>query len=157
MPTEQLLAEMNGLRKSRDQLQKELDKRNAFAAPDLHDLAGLDDEITIHATEVRVYEANAHHERKITWRELFGLLAPHLLARPNDQVAHDSLSRALFQGGSVDDQDYQTVKIDLSALELVTVDYLRTTQGSYGLFWSLTAKGQALMMETRAVRKPKAP
>ena len=156
MPTEQLLAEMNELRKSRDELQQELNRLNAYVPPNLKDLAGLDDEITINATVKSTKYPDKHFNKSITWRELFGLIAPHLLDHPNDASVQRLFSSTFFNYAPIDDQDYQTVKIHLTALQLVTVDYLQTTQGGYGLFWSLTPKGHALMMETRTVRKTKA-
>ncbi|PYS80292.1 MAG: hypothetical protein DMF70_11275 [Acidobacteria bacterium] len=51
-----------------------------------------------------------------------------------------------------DDHVYHTIKIQFQALGLIEVQYLSTTTGGMGLFWSLTDAGQSLMMSLRAVR-----
>ena len=58
---------------------------------------------------------------------------------------------------SLDDQDFQTVGVQLQALGLVSIDYSKTTSGGMGLFWSFTPKCERLMMELRAVRSKEAP
>lgn len=50
--------------------------------------------------------------------------------------------------------DFQTVKIQFTALKLITVDYTKTTKGGMALFWSLTTRGQDLMLRLRSVKKP---
>jgi len=95
----------------------------------------------------------------ITWKKLFGLLAPYLLENPNNSLLKKSLGESLFEitgetgySPTLNDQVFQTIKVQLSAHKLVDIQNLKTTKGGYALFWSLTPKGQALMMELRTVR-----
>lgn len=78
---------------------------------------------------------------------------------PNDATVKNQLEKALFEkcdsgnhSASLNDQIYQTIKIQLQALNLVSVQYLKTTGGGMGLFWSLTNLGNALMMSLRTVK-----
>ena len=55
---------------------------------------------------------------KLTWADLFALLAPYLLQNPNDQYAKTMLTASLHdksqQGGTsptLNDQDFQTAKV----------------------------------------------
>jgi hypothetical protein len=138
------------------QLQQEINRLKAQAKPDLSNLAGLDDNIKIACTHYSGgYERNK--TATLTWREIFSLIAPFLLEHPNDiKMKNSTVPRAIFgelSRLSINDQDYETIKIHLVALGLITVDYSQTTTGGMALFWSLTPKGQALLMELRSVKK----
>jgi hypothetical protein len=54
---------------------------------------------------------------------------------------------------SINDQLYQTVKVQLMALGLVEIPYTQTTTGGMALFWSLTKKGQDQLFRLRTVKK----
>ena len=56
------------------------------------------------------------------------------------------------RSGSINDQDFQTVKIQLLSLKLIAVQYSKTVQGGVGWFWSLTPKGNKLMVELRTIK-----
>jgi hypothetical protein len=53
---------------------------------------------------------------------------------------------------SLNDQLFQTIKIQLQALGLVRIQWLRTTNNSMALFWSLTKAGKNLMVALRTVK-----
>ena len=84
------------------------------------------------------------------------------MKHPDEDYVRAVLASALFaesyegvHGGvleSLDDQNFQTVGVQLRALGLVKIEYSQTTTGSMGLFWSFTAPGERLMVEVRAVR-----
>ena len=72
----------------------------------------------------------------------------------------DRLSTDLFQqtqktGYSplINDQIYQTIKVQLIALNLVKVDFLQSQAGGMALYWSLTEEGYELMMSSRTIKK----
>lgn len=52
----------------------------------------------------------------------------------------------------LDDQDFQTVGVQLVALGLVKIEYLKATSGGMALFWLFTGVGERLMVELRTVR-----
>ena len=138
------------------QLQQEINRLKAQAKPDLSNLAGLDDNIKIACT----YHSGGYERNKtstLTWREVFSLIAPFLLEHPNDTRMKSSyMPRAIFGdlfSFSINDQDYETIKIHLVALGLITLDYSQTTDGGMALFWSLTPNGQTLLIELRSVKK----
>ena len=56
------------------------------------------------------------------------------------------------KSGSINDQDFQTVKIQLLSLKLIDVQYSKTVQGGMGWFWGLTPKGNKLMVELRTIK-----
>jgi hypothetical protein len=66
---------------------------------------------------------------------------------------HESSTGSL----SLNDQVFQTVKVQLMALGLVDVTYLPSTRGSMGLFWSLSPYGKAMLIQLRSVKATKTP
>ena len=54
---------------------------------------------------------------------------------------------------SIDNDDFNTIKIQLETLKLLEVKYLPTTQGGAGLFWNLTDEGSKTMKYMRSVKK----
>jgi hypothetical protein len=120
------------------------------------------------------YERHGIHTQEwnvsVTWRDLFGLVSPYLLQHQNDSFIKLLLQKNLSEmflnnekntgygnfenthGWGIDDQVYQTIKIQLIAFGLVNVAYSQTTKGGMALFWSLTPKGQAVMMDVRSVK-----
>ena len=160
VPSSETLAEMNELRKQIAQLQVELAKarRAAAATPLLDNLAPLDSKVTIRG---RYFESGIRRTWSIalTWLELFSLIAPELLDTPNDSTARSRLLSLLFKRTkrsgttpTLEDEDFDTVKVQFMAQRLITVENLKTVKGGMGLFWQLTANGRRLMLESRAVR-----
>jgi hypothetical protein len=156
VPSESLLMEINELRKENLRLKEEIQKSREFERIPINDLATLDEKIQVGGTHSGIKPWSL----SITWKEIFGLLAPYLLENPNDISLKNRLEDSLFDLSDVsgfspklNDQIFQTIKLQLTAHKLINIQYLQTTQGGYALFWSLTPKGQALMMELRTIRK----
>jgi hypothetical protein len=53
----------------------------------------------------------------------------------------------------IDSQVFNTIKLHLKALGLVSLNYSKTVKGGKALFWGLTDKGNKLMMELRTIKK----
>ena len=153
-----LLNEVNELRKRNEELQNQLHEALRKEKPLVKDLAALDETFTVFGR----YKSKFGPRRwnvDVTWRELFRRLAPHILSLPSDAGVHITLSKALFnteewQGESpfIDEPVFQTIKVQLVALNLVTTQYSNTTKGGAALFWSLTDKGKRLMLEIATVK-----
>ncbi len=163
--SEDLLNEINELRKEKDQLRKDLaEAKLAVPQADLPDLAGLDERFQIHGTHY--YTSGGGPSRRDwsnspTWRQIFALISPYLLGLPTDKHVQKVLGADLYKetevvfrgtSPSIDDQDFQTISVQLKALGLVNIDYLQTTNGGRSLFWSLTPAGNQLMVQLRAIR-----
>lgn len=159
--SEELLSEINNLRKQNLQLQNALADVPNSNPVDLPDLAGLDEAIELHG-EHYVEGRKRIWKAKATWSELFSFVAPYLVQHPNDATVKSILKDALLKRSgshgtttSLDDQDFQTIAVQLKALDLINLSYLKTVQGGMGLFWSATTAGERLTFELRAVRRGK--
>ncbi len=91
--------------------------------------------------------------------EIFVLISPYLVEHPSDGQMKITLEKCLRErenlngySHDINDQEFKTITIQLKAYGLVTTRYLRTTKGGMALFWSLTGKGEQLMLENMVVR-----
>ena len=133
----------------------------------LETLADLDDQIKVSGTHKRwdnyqKRDINISWEIIVTWNQMFSLVSPYLIEHPSDGTAKSTLSKVLYEitpdasskgTATINDQDYQTIKIHLKAIGLTDIRYTKTTKGGMGLFWYLTKRGEQLMLKLRSVKK----
>jgi len=157
---EDVLGEINELRKQNAQLYGQLAALSSESQPSIENLAGLDEEFTARGDFYSsFYGGRRRWSVNATWHQILGYVSPYLVEHPSDERIKSVLTSALFaQSGTdgsspgLDDQLFRTIAIQLQALGLVNIAYTETTLGGMGLFWSLTAVGERLMFELRAVR-----
>ena len=156
----ELRKELSELKKYTEKLEKELAENDS-----LKNLAPLDEELKIRFQHTR-WSSTIHmdvtkkYNMVISWGELFESFAPRLMSNPNETLAKKYLEELLGEmnedvsGGiiSVNKEDFDTIKIQFIALNLINVAYLQATTGEMALFWQLTPKGKSLMINRRAVR-----
>jgi len=162
------LQEMNELRKQLAELQEyknTIEKVSLSKETNLSkELAGLDDTINIKGSSSKWYQSRLYKDDwqiKISWKDLFATVSPFFLDNPNDARAKAIIEKELFKlakpeseySPTVEEQDFQTIKIQLAALKLFDIQYLSSTNGGMSLFWILTNLGKELMMQTRSVKK----
>jgi hypothetical protein len=170
--TEEVLADINELRKSNDHLRNQNEELRAALAdlnpsPPVEGLAQLDEEVQASGT---YWDAFGRKYRKwtitTTWRKMFAYISPYLSQFPSESTVKEILNSALYldfhnanrmtsendAAGKLDDQFFQTVGIQLEALGLIKLNYSQTTTGGMAMFWVLTGYGRKLMVELRTVR-----
>ncbi|MBJ9958910.1 DUF4062 domain-containing protein [Acinetobacter courvalinii] len=163
--SQDILNEINELRKQNLSLQTTLSQVESQQKPLVEGLADLDSFITINGNytiQRPGYSAKNHDfECKITWRDLFALISPYLEGYPNDATVKSKLASSLKEFATKDtsgmyitinDQEFKTITIQLKAYGLINTQYTKTTQGHMALFWSLTKKGEQLMIESRVIK-----
>jgi hypothetical protein len=155
---EQILTEINELRKQNAKLEVAL--ANVAQVPSMEGLAGLDEEVTVLGRYYDTYyKRDKAHSVQRTWRKIFGLIGPYLVAHPNHDLVKITLQASVFHPlpndathPKIEDQFFETIAVQLKALGLVEIAYTEAVGGGMGLFWSLTPAGERLMMEVRAIR-----
>ncbi|WP_297324878.1 DUF4062 domain-containing protein [Nitrosomonas sp.] len=159
VPNETLLLELNELRKQNTELEQSIQRLASADRPVIDDIANIDSLYTFRGTYYASYGKDTF-KCSISWRDLFALIAPYLIEHPNDTSVKVKLSESLFEragkkGGTprINDQEFKTVAIQLNAYGLIQTQYTKTTQGSMALFWSLTDRGERLMLESRVIRE----
>jgi hypothetical protein len=166
----EVLGEINQLRKQNTYLHERAAAAEQALAdlaprPALEDLAGLDEDVEMRGTYFDKYwKRYDPWSTKTTWRKIFAYVSPYLVKLPNEDEVKSVLASALFKEAaregvlqSFDDQDFQTIGVQLRALGLVKVEYAKSTTGVMALFWSLTGAGELLMVELRTVRSKAKP
>lgn len=163
VPNETLLLELNELRKQNTELQQSVQKLAAVERPLIDNIADIDSLYTFNGTYYTSYRgSSSKHEFEcaISWRDLFALIAPYLVEHPSDTSVKVQLSESLLERAGksgttprINDQEFKTVGIQLSAYQLIQTRYTKTTQGGMALFWSLTDRGERLMLESRVIRE----
>jgi hypothetical protein len=156
--SEDVLSELNEVRKRNEELVSELASARPQPRQALTNLAGLDEQIELsgtcyYGTERRDWSA------RMSWRDIFAALSPYLNQHPHATTVKGYIAEAAFERSgrngrspSLDDQVFQTISVQLRALGLVTTKYLKNVAGGMGLYWSVTAEGDRLMLELRTVR-----
>lgn len=163
----ELLTDLNDLRKENAELKAELkaaasEFESRFATEDTN-LASLDDLFVVHLKWGVYIDGNWRSrtgEVNITWKEIFGCIAPDLQEHPSDSAVNRKLGTALYRkqhpnteiSVEVRHDDFQTIRVQLTTLGLINVSYLKTTKGKMTLFWTLTKRGQRLMTQLRTVK-----
>lgn len=155
--TEQVLNEINQLRKENEKLKQDLAQATKLPPVAIDDLATLDENFTVWGTYF--LQQTRSWQVTITWGQAFALIAPYLLQYPNDEIVKNVLTRDLFAmtnlygtSQSLNDQVFRTIQIQLAAMNLLKTQYSQTTAGGWALFWSLTPQGEARLWELRTVR-----
>lgn len=157
---EELLGELNELRKENDTLRSELSKVPKPAAAYLiDDIAGLDDKFQVSG----IYftdNGKRQWQSTLSWREIFSIVSPYISQTPNQEYVKEVLKNEIIKRDSIsnrsnvlNDQDFQTIAIQLKALGLIQTKYAQTVKGSMAMFWSLTPEGERLMVQLRAIKK----
>lgn len=163
---ESVLYEINELRKQNEKLLKAQAEIDGQKSSSIENIADIDSMFRVDGSykykqpggyriETRTFSSD------ISWRELFALISPYLVEHPNDASVKQKIAgslklregKSLGYSTSINDQQFKTISIQLKAYGLVRIQYLKTTEGSMALFWSLTEKGEQLMMESRVVRE----
>lgn len=167
----EMLQELNEQRKQNQELKARLQRfeKQIEDANKFDNLADLDDYFEIKGTRwVRNggYKSNSidgHSSTwnyETTWEEIFSLIAPYLMECPTDSKVKSLIEEALFKksnasgtSGRIEPEIFQSIKIQLKILGLVSINYLATTQGGRALFWKLTELGEGLMNQLLTVKK----
>lgn len=162
--SEDILIEINNLRKVNNELKDQLQKIQAQEKPIVDGIADIDSTITIHGTyktPIRYGDRTDKFEYSLSWRDLFALISPYLVEHPNDisvklrlasNLKKQATSSPSGQAITIDDQEFKTITVQLKAYGLITTKYSQTVKGGMALFWSLTKAGERLMIESRVIR-----
>lgn len=158
--------ELNELRKENQELKLQINLKDNN--PKLENLAELEGSIMIsgkHTYWNRQYQddISSSWSKTLSWGDIFALISPYLLKKPNDSTVKAKLSKVIYETipnfidagtSQINDQDFQTIKIQFKALDLVELDNTaKTKTGQVDLIWSATEKGETLMLKLRTIKK----
>lgn len=157
----ELLSEINSLRKENDDLNKKISMHTHAFAQEVGGLAEIDSKLTLSGTYELVHGGTKREWKFVTtWANVFATISPYLMEHPSDGMVKIHIKNAAKESTSsndkfefsLNDQIFQTIKLQYMALGLVDINYLKTTKGDMAMFWSLTDKGRQFMLKLRTVK-----
>lgn len=155
--SEELLSELNELRKENSDLKIELSNYQQSPTYTVEGLAGLDESYLIKGSYFTDF-GQKDWSVNMTWREIFTIISPYLVRIPNQDYVKEILKSTIIKRNNLsnrtnnlDDQCFQTISIQLKALDLIKTKYAKTIKGGMDMFWHLTPAGERLMVQVRAI------
>ncbi len=126
--TSEILGEINDLRKGRDALVEEIRNLQSQLAPRVDNVAGIEESITLRFNCSNLGTQSRIRTLPATWKQLFSLVGPSLVAPKGEAEIGESLSRYLAQQLRwsenyiiLFDEDLTTIKLQFVALELISM------------------------------------
>ena len=162
--SEEANQEINRLRKELDSINNQLIKVSTSAPKGTDNLEQGDDEFEM---KYRYYYSGDNFTSiKITWNTIFYILAPLMVDETTEDDLHNEL-RKYLQGHlnkeikrslpprnfEVDNVDFQTIKVQLIALGLISKSDKKRSIKDSSTYWYLTPYGESIMMKLRARKK----
>ncbi len=141
----EVYVELNEIRKENQVLRSQITINEN--KPEIENLAEIEDLIEVSGKHT-YWNNQYHHDvesnwsKKITWGEIFALISPYLLKKPNDSYVKEKLSQAIYETihnfvdsgiSYIRDQDFQTIKIQFSALQLIELETITDKNGQINL------------------------
>ena len=139
----ELLTDLNNLRKENAELKAAASELESRFAPEDTDLASLDELFVVHLKWVAYIAGDRRPctgKANVTWKEIFGCIAPDLEEYPSDFAMNSKLGTSLYRKQHPDAEisvevrhdDFQTIKVQLTALGLIRTSYSETVGGRNG-------------------------
>jgi hypothetical protein len=162
---EEILSEINVIRKENEALKKanaQLVVTNDYTIKEIADLSDCFEILLKYNIKSGGMISQRSNKCTMKWLEIFVAISPYLVKHPHEEIVKSIISEYIaskykLPGYSHDiaDQVFQTISLQLKAHGLVNINYSKSSTGGMALFWSITKKGEKLMMETRIIRKEK--
>ncbi len=176
LPDRDATIELLKLRKRVDELEAELARARTTAPRGTEDLAQGDELHTLRYSIRVVNMATYDHGDWIgtfqtTWNSLFGILAPLMINEASeptlesaiDQFVDDqnrvnlakdkNLKGYTLNQFSLNPEDFQTIKVQLRALGLITKSEKTRSVRDVETYWTLTPYGDDMMTRLRAIKR----
>lgn len=168
--------ELLRLRRQVDELQDELNRVRISAPSDSEGLA-KGDEVHILRYGFKTRDPSTYSytewsaECEVTWDQIFGSVAPVMMHEASDAKVKDAVNNFLlpycgdlmlddkqFAGLElrnvyIVDDDFNTIKIQLRALGLITQSQKNRSVKDSATYWTLTPYGDSVMTRLRAIRR----
>lgn len=152
-----LLEEINTLRKSSEELKTKY--FDILSKESIDDLSDFEDTFRIRFIGYRNYGHNYDDAITISWAEIFKLVGPHIVApiassHFKNIVEYSCVKKkANVNIYDINDEDYQTIKYQLSAYGLIKIYVAQSVKNGLLEYIELTDKGRLELLKTKVVRK----
>lgn len=178
VPDESATEEILGLRRRIEELQRELLAASTHGPDAAKGLAQGDDTFEIHYSFVASPSKYAHDgsgyqsKANVEWDKIFATMSPLMIDEATEgELANalntlvrdlagptlagtDELKELNFINFRINSDDFQTIKIQLRALGLITKSTKNRSVKDTATYWTLTPYGDTVMTRLRAIQKP---
>lgn len=148
--------EILALRKENDELKVLLAKKNVDNPEGIENLQQGEDEIKFILQDTW---NNSTYEITSTWNTIISILAPLMIDECAEKALRDGLSSYfrfnynLTGGFNIINNDFQTIKVQLIALQIIQKSDRKRTAKDTDTYWTLTPYGNRLMMQLKALKR----
>lgn len=130
---------------------------------------------TCESNDGTVSSYNASHSWRgnitTTWNDIFAQIAPLLISEINEHQIKNTLNKFIeklgteklkkrddakghkFKSFAINEDDYQTIKVQLRALGLIAQSDKKRAVSDKGTYWTLTPYGDTIMNQLRAIKR----
>jgi hypothetical protein len=165
-------SEIVKLRRRIDELESEVTQLSTSAPKGTEDLAQGEDAYKLKYT----YLEFSGDKKKVmsvaispTWNAIFAVIAPHMMNEASEVDLSEHLSSFFgrqianhlpcddpglqFGHFSLDDEDFQTIKVQFKGLGLITQSVKKRKPDDEDTYWKLTPYGEQVMIRLRAIKR----
>jgi hypothetical protein len=178
LPDRDATLELLRLRKKNEELEFELQRARTTAPKGTEDLVQGSEKFEIHfsfdggyAGDFGLNATKYTSQLFVTWNKLFGVLAPLMINEASDETLRTGLNQFLADEAGPElykakqlagrelrnfdarEDDFQTIKIQLRALGLITKSEKPRSVKDVETYWTLTPYGDQQMTHLRALRR----
>ncbi len=177
LPSEETTKEILELTKQVELLKNELEKSKTKAPKGTELLSQGEDKIelnfsfTAQGNDWRIKDVKYTSTTELSWDEIFGEISPLMIDESPElplrtkinqlirEKEYDKLQKKFKKeerfptGFSLNDSDYQTIKIQLRALNLMTESIRKRGVRDTKTYWTLTPFGDTVMTRLRAIKR----
>jgi hypothetical protein len=159
---EELLREINSLRKEKESLEKELLEIRSERETESEPLASDEDTLVVAGY---YWPGKGQAKRKwrtsVSWNRILYHIGPKIYHPTADAMVSSYLAKTIlvldvhqvFELAELAGDVFHTIRVQFEALNYVTIQALPLQRGGEGLFWTLTPKGKKKLFSLRLVRK----
>ncbi|WP_379058524.1 DUF4062 domain-containing protein [Pectobacterium brasiliense] len=174
IPTQEASFEILELKKEIERLTSQLNDIRTKAPPGTEKLAQGKEKFILNyecdsSTDYESYSWSQSFES--SWDEIFYHISPIMIHEASDKQLHDALNTFVvkysgaelenseegkghyFRNFRIDEEDFQTIKVQLRALGLIAKNEKNRSVKDTGTYWTLTAYGDSVMNRLRAIEK----
>jgi hypothetical protein len=175
LPDKNAMLELLKLRQHVDELQADLARSRTTAPKGTEDLAQGDELHTLRYSFISLNKtyntSNWTGIFQATWNDMFAVLAPLMINEASEYTLREGLDRfsedrnredlarnkdltnCTLSRFSLNSQDFQTIKVQLRALGLITKSEKARSVKDVATYWTLTPYGDEVMTRLRAIKR----
>lgn len=174
VPEKDASIEILELKKEIERLNGKLQEARTQAPPGTEQLANGEEEFTIHYKTTSTLNFESYNWTGVflsNWDEIFYHLSPLMIHEAGDYRLQTAINNFLreyaisdlkdskkasghrFHSVEIDEQDFQTIKVQLRSLGLIKKNERNRSVKDKGTYWTLTPYGDEVMTRLRAIKK----